>query len=72
MKVWQWYFLVFVSTCLLITTFFTKNIVVTIGTFILVMHLNRHTEKIPLPKQFRKYNILSQKTKKIFKADIKE
>lgn len=71
MKVWEWYFMVVISTGLLITTFFTWNIYIAIGTFILVMYLNKYSSKIPLPKQFRKYNIISRKTNQIYKADTK-
>lgn len=72
MKVWEWYLLVAIALALLITTFFTRNIYVAIGTFILVMYLKKHSNGIPLPKQFKKLNIVSAKAKKIVKAETKE
>ncbi|MTI46597.1 MAG: hypothetical protein FH761_02050 [Firmicutes bacterium] len=69
MKVWEWYFLVVMATALLIITFFTKNIYVAIGTFALALYLKRHSENIPLPKQFNKFKIMSKKTDKIIEVD---
>jgi low affinity Fe/Cu permease len=71
MKVWEWYFLVAIATCVLITTFFTQNIYISIGALALSIYLSKHSNKIPLPKQFRKHNIISGKTRKIYKVDIK-
>lgn len=70
MKVWEWYLLVVIATCVLITTFFTKNLYISIGTLALAIYLSKHSNKIPLPKQFKRHNIVSQKTRKIYKADI--
>lgn len=69
MKVWEWYFLVAIATALLITTFFTRNIYTALGTFALAMYLKKHSDKIPLPKQFKKYAIVSQKTQTIIESE---
>lgn len=69
MKGWEWYLLVAIAVALLITTFFTKNIYVAIGTFALVMYLKKYSKNIPLPKQFKKFDIISTKAKSIVKAD---
>ncbi len=42
MKKWEWYFLVILSSIVLIITFITKNIYVALGTFIVVMYLRKY------------------------------
>ncbi len=72
MKVFEWCFLVAMSVVLLIITFITKNIYLTVGTFLLVMYLNKHSASIPIPKCFRKHDIVSVRSKKVIKADVKK
>ncbi len=71
MSVFEWCFLVVMSVMLLIITFLTKNIYLTVGTFLLVMYLRKHSSSIPIPKRFRKYDIVSARTNKVLKAESK-
>lgn len=69
MKVWEWYLLVAIATALLITTFFTKNIFVAVGTLALGLYLKKHSKGIPLPKQFQKFKIVSPNAKEVYKTE---
>lgn len=63
MKPKIWFLMVIIALGLLIATFITKNIYIAVGTFLLVRYLNKYIDTIPLPKQFSKYKVISQKTK---------
>lgn len=55
MKEGEWYFLVFLSSLVLITTFFTKNIYVILGTFLVSMYLKRFSKNIKVPEVYKRY-----------------
>lgn len=68
MKEGEWYFLVLISGLVLITTFFTKNIFVVLGTFAVVMYLKRFSRNIKIPDAYKKYMIKS----KVSPSDVKD
>jgi len=53
MNKWLWYFLVAVSTGILIFSFITGNALLAVLAFLLAMFLRRFMDSIPLPKSIR-------------------
>ncbi|KLU63561.1 hypothetical protein CEB3_c00490 [Peptococcaceae bacterium CEB3] len=65
MKKTEWYLLVIMAIVLLTISFLKHNTYLAVGTFVLVIYLQRFIKDIPLPKQFQKYKIVSRKSKKL-------
>ncbi|GAA0731819.1 hypothetical protein [Clostridium oceanicum] len=64
MKPGVWYLLVFLTTTLLIASFFTRNIYLGGACFLMAMYLDKFKDKIPLPKAFEKLKIVHMKDEK--------
>jgi hypothetical protein len=64
MKEGEWYFLVFLSALVLITTFFTRNIYISIGTLVVVLYLKKFSKNIKIPEAYKKFTIKSKATLK--------
>lgn len=69
MKIWKWYFLVIVDLVVLIMGFYTRKIYIALAALLIGLYLKKHYKNIPLPEQFRKYNIVSMKSEKVIKAN---
>lgn len=60
MKKWEWYLLVPISFLVLVTTFFTRNLLVVIGLFIVVLILSKFSKNIETPGVYLKYGKKTQ------------
>lgn len=69
MKPWEWYLLVGIDAVLLLISFVTKNLWLVFGTFALALYLQKFAKDIPLPEQFRKYDLISGRMQRVVTAE---